>query len=107
MKNFRLSSRRLAAAAAALAVSTGAAMAQSQDAGSMLTQASSTLKTYASPLLSVVSIILGLVGIIMLVPTFIKYAKGEPTSADAFIKHGGGLVIAFALLQLIRLIFLT
>ena len=106
MSNFNSSARRVAAALSALIVPLMAS-AQSQDAGSMLTQASSTLKTYASPLLSVVSVILGLVGVIMLVPTFVKYAKGEPTSADAFLKHGGGLIIAFALLQLIRLIFLT
>ena len=106
MSNFNSSARRVAAALSALIVPL-VASAQSQDAGSMLTQASSTLKTYASPLLSVVSVILGLVGVIMLVPTFVKYAKGEPTSADAFLKHGGGLVIVFVLLQLIRLIFLT
>ena len=82
-------------------------MAQTQDAASMLTTASSTLKTTALPLLNLISVIVGMVGIVMLVPTFVKYAKGEPTSADAFLKHGGGLVIVFVLFQIIRLIFLS
>jgi hypothetical protein len=107
MKHIKPLVRRSAAASALLTLSAGMALAQNQDASSMLTQASSTIKTAASPLLNLVSIIIGMVGVIMLVPTFVKYAKGEPTSADAFLKHGGGLVIAFVLLQLIRLIFLT
>lgn len=107
MKKIPAYMKRSAVASAMLTLMTGMVYAQTQDASSMLTQASSTIKSAASPLLNLVSIIIGMVGVIMLVPTFVKYAKGEPTSADAFLKHGGGLVIAFVLLQLIRLIFLS
>jgi hypothetical protein len=107
MKHIPSYVKRSAVASAMLTLSAGMVLAQTQDASSMLTTASSTLKTSASPLINLVSIIIGMVGVIMLVPTFVKYAKGEPTSADAFLKHGGGLVIVFVLLQLIRLIFLS
>lgn len=107
MKHLKPYVKRSAVSSAMLTLMSGMVMAQTQDASSMLTTASSTIKTAANPLINLVSIIIGMVGVIMLVPTFVKYAKGEPTSADAFLKHGGGLVIAFVLLQLIRLIFLT
>ena len=107
MRHLKPYEKRSAVASAMLTLTSGMVLAQTQDASSMLTTASSTLKTSASPLLNLVSIIIGMVGVVMLVTTFIKYAKGEPTSADAFLKHGGGLVIVFVLLQLIRLIFLT
>ena len=107
MKHLKPYERRSLAASAVLSLTSGMVLAQTQDASSMLTTAGTTLKTSAGPLLNLVSIIIGMVGVVMLVPTFIKYAKGEPTSADAFLKHGGGLVIVFVLLQLIRLIFLS
>ena len=107
MKHLQPYARRSAVASAMLTLTSAMVLAQTQDAASMLTTAGSTLKTSASPLLNLVSIIVGMVGVVMLVPTFVKYAKGEPTSADAFLKHGGGLVIVFVLLQLIRLVFLS
>ena len=53
--------------------------------------------------MNIVSIILGIIGFIKLIPIFSKYLKGEPTSADAFLNHGGGFVMAFIAMQMIRL----
>ena len=46
------------------------------------------------------------VGFVKLLPIFAKFLKGEPTSADAFLNHGGGFVIAFVIMQLIRLVII-
>lgn len=92
------------ASAVALVLSQGLAMAQTQDAASMLNTIATTLKSLAAPAINVVSIIVGLVGLVQIVPTFAKYAKGEPTSAEAFIRHGGGLLIAVVIIQIIRIV---
>lgn len=91
-------------AAAAMVLSQGLAMAQIQDAASMLNTVGTTLKSLAAPAMNVVSIIVGLVGLVQIVPTFAKYAKGEPTSAEAFIRHGGGLLIAVVIIQIIKIV---
>ena len=57
-------------------------------------------------IMPIVSIFLGLIGFVKLLPIFAKFLKGEPTSADAFLNHGGGFVIAFVIMQLIRLVIM-
>ena len=80
------------------------AYAQVKDVSTMLSSWWSTLKTIVDPVVNIVSIILGLIGFVKLLPIFAKFLKGEPTSADAFLNHGGGFVIAFVIMQLIRLV---
>ena len=63
----------------------------------MLSSWWSTLKTIVDPVVNIVSIVLGLIGFVKLLPIFAKFLKGEPTSADAFLNHGGGFVIAFVI----------
>ena len=84
-------------------MSTVSASAQVKDVSTMLSSWWSTLKTIVDPVVNIVSIILGLIGFVKLLPIFAKFLKGEPTSADAFLNHGGGFVIAFVIMQLIRL----
>ena len=79
------------------------ASAQVKDVSTMLSSWWSTLKTIVDPVVNIVSIVLGLIGFVKLLPIFAKFLKGEPTSADAFLNHGGGFVIAFVIMQLIRL----
>lgn len=82
------------------------ASAQVKDGSTMLSSWWSTLKTIVDPVVNIVSIILGLIGFVKLLPIFAKFLKGEPTSADAFLNHGGGFVIAFVIMQLIRLVII-
>ena len=82
------------------------ASAQVKDVSTMLSSWWSTLKTIVDPVVNIVSIILGLIGFVKLLPIFAKFLKGEPTSADAFLNHGGGFVIAFVIMQLIRLVII-
>ena len=45
---------------------------------------------------------MGLVGAVMLGVNLYKYFKGDPSSNDALMKVGGGILIAVILLQVIR-----
>ena len=87
-------------------MSTVSASAQVKDVSTMLSSWWSTLKTIVDPVVNIVSIILGLIGFVKLLPIFAKVLQGEPTSADAFLNHGGGFVIAFVIMQLIRLVII-
>ena len=82
------------------------ASAQVKDVSTMLSSWWSALKTIVDPVVNIVSIVLGLIGFVKLLPIFAKFLKGEPTSADAFLNHGGGFVIAFVIMQLIRLVII-
>ena len=92
-----------AAAAALLAAGVLPLSAQVRDVSTMMTSWTTTIKGIVDPTMNLVSIILGIIGFIKLIPIFSKYLKGEPTSADAFLNHGGGFVMAFIAMQLIRL----
>lgn len=78
-----------------------------KDVTSMLSTTQSTLTTIITPVVNIFSIILGLIGIVMLAPDMAKFMKGEGTSADSLLKHGGGLLIAVILLQIIRVTLLS
>ena len=107
MKNFSKTSKIALMGSLLLALwvlSAPSASGQVKDVSTMLSSWWSTLKTIVDPVVNIVSIILGLIGFVKLLPIFAKFLKGEPTSADAFLNHGGGFVIAFVIMQLIRLV---
>ena len=109
MKNFSKTSKITLFLTVALVlwiVGSVTASAQVKDVSTMLSSWWSTLKTIVDPVVNIVSIILGLIGFVKLLPIFAKFLKGEPTSADAFLNHGGGFVIAFVLMQLISLVII-
>ena len=109
MKNFSKTSKITLFLTVALVlwiVGSVTASAQVKDVSTMLSSWWSTLKTIVDPVVNIVSIILGLIGFVKLLPIFAKFLKGEPTSADAFLNHGGGCVIAFVIMQLIRLVII-
>ena len=109
MKNFSKTSKITLFLTVALVlwiVGSVTASAQVKDVSTMLSSWWSTLKTIVDPVVNIVSIILGLIGFVKLHPIFAKFLKGEPTSADAFLNHGGGFVIAFVIMQLIRLVII-
>ena len=76
------------------------------DANTILTQTHSTLLQLSSLIVNVVSIVMGLVGIAMLGVNLAKYVKGDPSSNDALMKVGGGLLIAVVILQIIKVTLL-
>ena len=92
----------------ALTATLATIFAQAQGSGthvnaeSILTGAERTLKSLAGPIINVVSIIMGLVGVGMLGVNLYKYFKGDPTSNDALTKIGGGLLVAVIILQVIN-----
>ena len=109
MKNFSKTSKITLFLTVALVlwlVGSVSASAQVKDVSTMLSSWWSTLKTIVDPVVNIVSVILGLIGFVKLLPIFAKFLKGEPTSADAFLNHGGGFVIAFVIMQLIRLVIM-
>ena len=109
MKNFSKTSKITLFLTVALVlwiVGSVTASAQVKNVSTMLSSWWSTLKTIVDPVVNIVSIILGLIGFVKLLPIFAKFLKGEPTSADAFLNHGGGFVIAFVIMQLIRLVII-
>ena len=109
MKNFSKTSKITLFLTVALVlwiVGSVTASGQVKDVSTMLSSWWSTLKTIVDPVVNIVSIILGLIGFVKLLPIFAKFLKGEPTSADAFLNHGGGFVIAFVIMQLIRLVII-
>ena len=109
MKNFSKTSKITLFLTVALVlwlVGSVSASAQVKDVSTMLSSWWSTLKTIVDPVVNIVSIVLGLIGFVKLLPIFAKFLKGEPTSADAFLNHGGGFVIAFVIMQLIRLVII-
>ena len=109
MKNFSKTSKITLFLTVALVlwiVGSVTASAQVKDVSTMLSSWWSTLKTIVDPVVNIVSIILGLIGFVKLLVIFAKFLKGEPTSADAFLNHGGGFVIAFVIMQLIRLVII-
>ena len=48
---------------------------------------------------------MGIVAIVMLVPTVVKHIKGDAQSADAFLKNGSGIFMAFVIIEFCRMFF--
>ncbi len=85
-----------------LFLSQGAAYAQMISSDSFLSSVESTLKSSSNSIANIVSIIIGLVGIVMLAWQWFRYNKGEQQTNDSLVKIGGGLVIVVILFQIIK-----
>lgn len=83
------------------------ASAQTRDVSSLLSTFQSTLKTNADSIVNIVSIILGLAAIVMLIPTFTKLAKNDPSSSDGMLKIATYFVVAYIFLQVVRMTMLS
>ncbi len=68
----------------------------------ILQGAEDTLQSLSGLVINVVSVIMALVGVFMLAVNLYKYFKGDPTSNDALMKVGGGLLVAVIILQVIN-----
>lgn len=105
MKKFLLSVHRYLAVA--LVMFLPQVMMAQKTAEQVLSTTQSTLKGLATSLMNVLSIVLGLVGLVMLIPNGYRYLKGEPTSQDALMKVGAGLLIIVILMQVIKVTLLA
>lgn len=76
--------------------------AQAGTADQILEQTHSTIYGLAGRVINIVSLVMGLTGAVMLGVNLYKYFKGDPSSNDALMKVGGGILIAVILLQVIR-----
>lgn len=81
-------------------------MAQ-KSAEQVLSTTQSQLKTIGTSLLNVISMVAGIVGLVMLIPNGYKYLKGDPSSNDALMKVGAGLLLIVILMQIIKATLLT
>lgn len=83
------------------------ASAQAKDAKTILDGASSQLTQMASSFINLISVVGALAGVAMLAPNLLKYLKGDPSSNDALIKVGAGIIIFVIILQVIRMTMLS
>ena len=81
------------------------ANAQSKDINSILTQGKTLIRGASDTFVDIILILVGLAGVVMVVPNLIKHAKSDPSASDAFIKLGTGLILAFLVIQFCRLVF--
>lgn len=61
---------------------------------------------WTNSLLNLISVIVGLIGIVMLVWNYIKANKSDGQSNDAMISWGWRLIFVFAAIQLIKVVLL-
>ena len=78
--------------------------AQVKDASIFLQSWKTLLKSISENIVDICLILVGLVGMVMAIPNAIKHFKGDPTSSDAFLKLGGGLVLGVIIIQLCRIL---
>lgn len=101
-------SRLIITAGSAVILSLAASLsanAQSKDINSILTQGKTLIRGASDTFVDIILILVGLAGVVMVVPNLIKHAKSDPSASDAFIKLGTGLILAFLVIQFCRLVF--
>ena len=95
-----------AGSAAILSLATSlSAKSQSKDINSILSQGKTLIRGASDSFVDIILILVGLAGVVMVVPNLIKHAKSDPSASDAFIKLGTGLILAFLVIQFCRLVF--
>ena len=77
-----------------------------RDAKGVLDNTYDEISKLTDSIINIVSIVGALVGVIMLAPNLLKYLKGDPSSNDALMKVGAGIIIFVILLQVIRVALL-
>jgi len=80
---------------------------KSADAQQVLDKTYQEINKLTNNIINIVSIVGALVGVIMLAPNLLKYLKGDPSSNDALMKVGAGIIIFVILLQVIRVALLN
>lgn len=83
------------------------ASAQAKDAKTILDGATTQLNQMAGTVINLISVVGALAAVAMLAPNLLKYLKGDPSSNDALIKVGAGIIIFVIILQVIRMTMLN
>lgn len=94
--------RKVTATACLSAAGVLNAFAQNTDINSILNGVLTKVKSAGMPIVDIVLITIGTIGVIMCIPATIKYLRGDPTASDIFLKIGGGIVIVVGLVEVIR-----
>lgn len=81
------------------------ASAQYKDINSISVNLKTQLKNLGVHTADIISIIIGIISIVMLVPTVIRHVKGEGQNSDAFLKNGSGVFMAFVMIEFCRMFF--
>ena len=81
------------------------ASAQFRDINSISITFKTLLKNLGVHAADIVSIIVGIIAIVMLLPTTIKHIKGDAQIQDAFLKNGSGIFMAFIIIEFCRMFF--
>lgn len=81
------------------------ASAQFKDINSISINFKTLLKNLGVHASDIASIIVGIIAIVMLIPTTIKHIRGDQQSADAFLKNGSGIFMAFVIIEFCRMFF--
>lgn len=81
------------------------AIAQSKDINTVLSQGKSIIRGASDNFIDIILILVGLAGVVMVVPNLIKQSKGDPSASDSFIRLGTSLIAAFVIIQFCRLVF--
>ena len=81
------------------------ASAQFRDINSISITFKTLLKNLGVHAADIVSIIVGIIAIVMLLPTTIKHIKGDAQSQDAFLKNDSGIFMAFIIIEFCRMFF--
>ena len=81
------------------------ASAQYKDINTISISLKTILKNLGVHAADIVSIIVGIIAIVMLLPTTIKHIKGDAQSQDAFLKNGSGIFMAFIIIEFCRMFF--
>ena len=81
------------------------ASAQSKDINSLSIFLKTLLKNLGVHSADIVSIIIGIIAVVMLLPTTIKHIKGDTQSQDAFLRNGTGIFLGFITIEFCRILF--
>lgn len=106
MNTFNSLKSKIAAVSALVFIIDQHSYGQNGDANAMIGQANQTLSTLGSNIVSLVTLIMGLVGIVFVAVNLVKYFKEQGQSDNSLLKVGGGLLIGAILITVIKNVFL-
>ena len=81
------------------------ASAQFKDITTIYTTFKTLLKNRGVHASDIARLIVGIIAIVMLIPTTIKHIRGDQQSAAAFLKNGSGIFMAFIIIEFCRMFF--
>ena len=100
-------SRKFVALAALLQTASFRVLAQDiSSPATMINSVNQQVKETVSPVINLVIIIIGLVGIVFCIPALIKYVRGEERTSNSLTKVDIGIIIAMLIVYVIKTVVL-